>query len=175
MLSDSGHRRVSLPLPYHAGTVLTRPILVNYPEPGKRPLSSTVPTIMEHPDGSFYLAVGGSGGSKIFGAVLQVILGIDQWGLDVSQSIEFGRVHDQLYPTEVEVDDILPDDDIQALRARGHNVTSKVSSVVSSLKALIAVHSRRCNSNSGRCTGRCKGEGCNIWYDRHMSLSPPCN
>ncbi|KAH8119485.1 gamma-glutamyltranspeptidase-domain-containing protein [Phellopilus nigrolimitatus] len=95
----------------------------NFPEPNKRPLSSTVPTIIEHADGSFFLAIGGSGGSKIFPAVLQVILGIDEWGLDVSQAIEWGRVHDQLYPFYVEADNSLPVDSLVALRERGHNVT----------------------------------------------------
>lgn len=80
---------------------------------------------MEHEDGSFYLALGGSGGSRIFGAVLQTILGVDRWGLDVSQAIEFGRVHDQLYPMTVDVDNVYPEDGIKALRARGHNVTSE--------------------------------------------------
>ncbi|KAF9970083.1 hypothetical protein BGZ65_011406, partial [Modicella reniformis] len=42
----------------------------NYPEPGKRPLSSCVPTIVER-DGAFELALGGSGGSRILTAVLQ--------------------------------------------------------------------------------------------------------
>ncbi len=46
----------------------------NYPEPGKRPLSSTTPTIIENADGSFYLSIGGSGGSRIFPAVFQVLL-----------------------------------------------------------------------------------------------------
>jgi len=56
-----------------------RPSPFNYPEGpkvkggmGKRPLSSTSPSIIEHEDGSFWLAVGGSGGSRIFGAVAQV-------------------------------------------------------------------------------------------------------
>lgn len=95
----------------------------NYPEPGKRPLSSTVPTIVENADGSFYLAVGGSGGSKIFPAVMQVILGVDDWGMDVSSAIEAGRVHDQLYPTYVEVDSVIPEDVVDVLRSKGHNVT----------------------------------------------------
>lgn len=82
---------------------------------------------MEHEDGRFYLAIGGSGGSKIFGAVLQVLLGIDQWGLDASQAIEFGRVHDQLYPLEVETDNILTKEVIAGLIERGHNVTCKSS------------------------------------------------
>lgn len=95
----------------------------NYPEPNKRPLSSTVPTIVEHADGSFYLAVGGSGGSKIFPAVAQVLLGIDEWGLDASSAVEWGRVHDQLYPLEVETDSTIEEDVVQALRDRGHNIT----------------------------------------------------
>ncbi|KAI5120966.1 hypothetical protein M0805_006638 [Coniferiporia weirii] len=95
----------------------------NYPEPHKRPLSSCVPTIIEHPDGSFYLAVGGSGGSKIFPAVFQVILGINDWGLNPSEAVEWGRVHDQLYPSFVEVDSVLPLEAVNGLRERGHNVT----------------------------------------------------
>ncbi len=98
-------------------------IEVNYPEPGKRPLSSITPTILEHEDGSFNVALGGSGGSRIFGAVLQVLLGIDVWGLDASAAIEFGRAHNQLYPALTDVDDTLPAEDIEALRIRGHNVT----------------------------------------------------
>lgn len=98
---------------------------VNYPEPGKRPLSSTTPTIIEHADGSFYLALGGSGGSRIFGAVFQVLLGIDAWGMDASSAVEFGRVHDQLYPALTDADSTLPEEHIEALKARGHNITGE--------------------------------------------------
>lgn len=105
----------------------------NYPEPGKRPLSSTVPTIIEHTDGSFYLAIGGSGGSKIFPAVFQVILNLD-WGYDASQAIEYGRLHDQLFPSHVEADDIYPGELLADLERRGHNITilnvNRVSAVV---------------------------------------------
>lgn len=94
----------------------------NYPEPGKRPLSSTAPTIIEHPDGSFFLAIGGSGGSRIFGAILQVLINLDL-GLDISQAVEYGRLHDQLYPLDVDADDTYPPELIDALRGRGHNVT----------------------------------------------------
>ena len=98
---------------------------VNYPEPGKRPLSSTVPMIMENEDGTFYLAVGGSGGSRIFPAVFQVILNLD-WGMDVSGAIEYGRLHDQLYPTILDADDIIPTETLDVLREKGHNVTGGV-------------------------------------------------
>ncbi|OAX32362.1 hypothetical protein K503DRAFT_702145, partial [Rhizopogon vinicolor AM-OR11-026] len=94
----------------------------NYPEPGKRPISSTVPITIENADGSFYLAIGASGGERIFGSVLQVILDLD-WGMDVNEVIETGRVHNQLYPLDVDVDDAVPGSLLNALRERGHNVT----------------------------------------------------
>lgn len=96
--------------------------LDNYPEPGKRPLSSTAPTIIEHPDGSFYLAIGGSGGSRIFGTIFQVLLNLDL-GLDVSEAIESGRLHDQLYPMILDAENIYDEDILRDLRRRGHNVT----------------------------------------------------
>jgi gamma-glutamyltranspeptidase/glutathione hydrolase/leukotriene-C4 hydrolase len=99
--------------------------LDNYPEPGKRPLSSTAPTVIEHPDGSFYLAIGGAGGSRIFGTIFQVLLNLD-WGLDVSAAIESGRLHDQLYPMILDADDIYEEDILRDLRRRGHNVTGCV-------------------------------------------------
>ena len=105
--------------------ILTSGGLDNYPEPGKRPLSSTAPTIVEHLDGSFYLAIGGSGGSRIFGAILQVLLNLD-WGLDVSAAIESGRLHDQLYPMILDADNIYEEDILRDLHRRGHNVTGCV-------------------------------------------------
>ncbi|KAK0212706.1 nucleophile aminohydrolase [Desarmillaria ectypa] len=105
----------------------------NYPEPGKRPLSSTSPTIIEDADGSFYLSIGGSGGSRIFPAVFQVLLNLD-WDLNLSEAIEFGRLHDQLYPLFLDADNVYPSDILDDLRSRGHNVTvadvTRVAAVV---------------------------------------------
>ncbi|KAG0704532.1 gamma-glutamyltranspeptidase [Suillus ampliporus] len=109
----------------------------NYPEPGKRPLSSTTPTIVENGDGSFYLAIGGSGGGQIFGAVLQTMLNLD-WGMDVSEAIEAGRVHDQLYPLEVNADDVVPDILVNALISRGHNITvSDINRIAAVVQAVV--------------------------------------
>ena len=78
---------------------------------------------MEHADESVYLIVGGSGGSRIFTAVFQTILNVD-WGLNARDAVEYGRVHDQLYPTFVDIDDIYPLELIEGLERRGHNITS---------------------------------------------------
>jgi len=111
----------------------------NYPEPGKRPLSSTAPTIMEYADGSFYLAIGGSGGSRIFPTVLQTLLNLD-WGMDASEAVEYGRLHDQLFPTVLDADNILPTSLLDDLRGRGHNV---IVSDINRVAAVIQVVTRK--------------------------------
>ena len=93
----------------------------NYPEPHKRPLSSTSPTIIERSNGSFYVAIGGAGGSRIFSAIFQVILNLE-WGLDIGSAIEFGRLHHQLYPEWMEVDNTFPHELLHGLRTRGHSL-----------------------------------------------------
>ncbi|KAG9126209.1 hypothetical protein FRC07_004427 [Ceratobasidium sp. 392] len=94
----------------------------NYPEAGKRQVSSMAPAILEHPSGEFYLALGGSGGSRIFGAIAQTILNMDR-GMDVSQAVEAPRVHDQLFPSIVTIESEFEERPLQALKQRGHNVT----------------------------------------------------
>jgi gamma-glutamyltranspeptidase/glutathione hydrolase/leukotriene-C4 hydrolase len=100
----------------------------NYPEgarirgqTGKRPLSSMAATIMDHEDGSFWLSLGGSGGSRIFGGIAQTILNLD-WGYDLSHAIEEPRVHSQLLPTYVSIESGTPPELIDALRMRGHKL-----------------------------------------------------
>ncbi|KAJ3989135.1 gamma-glutamyltranspeptidase [Lentinula detonsa] len=105
----------------------------NYPQPGKRPLSSTVPVIIENADGSFYISAGGAGGSLIFTAVLQVFLHLLQ-GMNLLDAVGHGRLHDQIYPPVTVADNIYPEDLLDALRERGHNVTvfdiNRISSVI---------------------------------------------
>ena len=106
----------------------------NYPEPHKRPLSSTVPTIIERAaDGSFLAAIGGSGGSIIFGAIFQVLVNLMHWGMDLGDAIEAGRVHDQLYPEITVADSTYPLELVEELIARGHNVTGMFVVTPSSL------------------------------------------
>jgi gamma-glutamyltranspeptidase / glutathione hydrolase / leukotriene-C4 hydrolase len=96
----------------------------NYPQPGKRPLSSMVPTIITDPDPAspFVLALGGSGGSRIFGATFLTIANVMLFGDDISSAIEHKRVHHQLLPAYVTVEDGYPEELVDALRERGHEV-----------------------------------------------------
>lgn len=95
----------------------------NYPESGKRPLSSTCPTIVEDADGNFLMAIGGSGGSRIFSAVLQTIFLYFDWSTDLSTSIELPRLHHQLLPTQLSVETTYDEKVLNALKGRGHEVS----------------------------------------------------
>ena len=85
-------------------------------------MSSIAPLIMEDENGEFLACLGGSGGSKIFPGVFQTLINLD-WGLDASAAVEFGRLHDQLFPTYVDADNVYPAEMLAGLRERGHNVT----------------------------------------------------
>ncbi|CAG8566066.1 10304_t:CDS:10 [Diversispora eburnea] len=69
----------------------------NFVAPNKRPLSSMVPTIVER-NGEFELALGGSGGARILTAVLQVLLNVFDFDMNILQAIDAPRAHHQLLP-----------------------------------------------------------------------------
>ncbi|SOV08995.1 related to gamma-glutamyltransferase [Ustilago sp. UG-2017a] len=94
----------------------------NYPEAGKRPLSSTCPTIIER-DGEVEMVLGGSGGSRIFSSVLQTIFNWVLWGMDLSEAIEAPRVHHQLLPKHLSVETGYSNKTLAGLKGRGHEVS----------------------------------------------------
>lgn len=84
----------------------------NLPEPGKRPLSSMSPTIVEH-DGVPVLALGASGGPRIISAVVQVLLNI-LWNEDEPiDSLRRARVHHQWLPDRAYVEEAYRDDELE--------------------------------------------------------------
>ncbi|TKY87783.1 hypothetical protein EX895_003364 [Sporisorium graminicola] len=95
----------------------------NYPEPRKRPLSSTCPTIIETATGDVELVLGGSGGSRIFSSVLQTMLNFYLWNMDLSQAIEAPRLHHQLLPTQLSVETGYSNKTLAGLLGRGHEVS----------------------------------------------------
>jgi len=109
-------------IPGTANAFGLQPSPYNYPEPGKRPLSSCVPTIVER-DGKFEMALGGSGGSRILTSVLQTMLNVYNHDLNIMEAIEAPRVHHQLMPDVVDIESGYAKVEVQFLGTRGHNVT----------------------------------------------------
>lgn len=105
--------------------------------PGKRPLSSMSPTLILK-DGRPVLAVGGSGGPTIITGVLQVILNVLAFRLEVADAVSRSRIHHQWFPPLLFVETDLPHDVLDALKKRGHAIRA----VPSPFTAVQAVHVR---------------------------------
>ncbi len=93
----------------------------NLPGPGKRPLSSMSPTIVLK-DGKPVLVTGSPGGSRIISAVLQVVIDVIDYKMDVAAAVAAPRIHHQWMPDEVRVERGFSDEVLAELRAKGHKV-----------------------------------------------------
>src|ERR1700722_15399468 len=93
----------------------------NLPGPGKRPLSSMSPTIVLK-DGKPVLVTGSPGGSRIISTVLQVIVNVLDYHMDIADAVAAPRLHHQWMPDEVRVEPGFPEDVLAALKAKGHRV-----------------------------------------------------
>jgi gamma-glutamyltranspeptidase/glutathione hydrolase len=93
----------------------------NLPGPGKRPLSSMSPTIVLK-DGRVVLITGSPGGSRIISAVLQVIVNVLDYRMDVASAVAAPRLHHQWLPDEVRVERGFDPATLTALEAKGHRI-----------------------------------------------------
>jgi gamma-glutamyltranspeptidase/glutathione hydrolase len=93
----------------------------NLPGPGKRPLSSMSPTIVLK-DGRVVLVSGSPGGSRIISTVLQVIVDVIDYRMDVAAAVAAPRLHHQWLPDEVRIEQGFPESVQGALRGMGHAV-----------------------------------------------------
>ncbi|MEA2395080.1 MAG: gamma-glutamyltranspeptidase / glutathione hydrolase [Solirubrobacteraceae bacterium] len=89
-----------------------------YP-PGRRLPSMMAPTVVLGPDGEVELALGSAGSNRIRSAILQVILGVVDHGLEASEAVLAPRLHfeDGLVYAE-------PGVDVAALRAAGRQLVA---------------------------------------------------
>ncbi|MGA8900938.1 MAG: gamma-glutamyltransferase [Bradyrhizobium sp.] len=93
----------------------------NLPGPGKRPLSSMSPTIVLQ-DGKPVLVTGSPGGSRIISTVLQVIVNVLDYHLDVAAAVAAPRLHHQWLPDEVRIERGFAEATVDALKAKGHRI-----------------------------------------------------
>ncbi len=92
-------------------------------EPGKRPLSSMTPTIVEDGSGQLVMIVGAGGGPRIITAVWQAISNVLDFKLDVDAAIAAPRVHHQHEPDVVKIEaDAITKDTEKALRAMDYKL-----------------------------------------------------
>lgn len=103
------------------------PSPANYVRPGKRPLSSISPVIVEHANSSlidaFYVAIGAAGGSRIITATIQNLLHILDGNMTTADALAQPRIHDQLVPAQVSFEYGFDNGTTAFLTGLGANVT----------------------------------------------------
>ncbi|MFN7915059.1 MAG: gamma-glutamyltransferase [Vicinamibacterales bacterium] len=105
--------------------------------PGKRPLSSMTPTILEK-DGKLFMTVGAPGGSRISTAVLQVILNVVDFGMNVQDAIDAPRVHHQWMPDRLSLERAISPDTVDLLKSRGYEVDYNAGVVLAQTAAIVS-------------------------------------
>ena len=90
-------------------------------QPRKRPLSSMTPTIVTR-GGKLELVLGTPGGPTIINSVLQVLLNVVDFGMNVQDAVDFPRIHHQWLPDQLVMERGFSPDTIALLQARGHQV-----------------------------------------------------
>jgi gamma-glutamyltranspeptidase/glutathione hydrolase len=116
------------PWPGHTdstGLIGTAPNLV---APGKRMLSSMTLTIVAK-NGKPYLLIGSPGGRTIINTVLQVIVNVIDFNMDISEAIAAPRIHHQWLPNVLRIEKFGTTQDSQRLlEMMGHRVRDLNSS-----------------------------------------------
>jgi len=89
-------------------------------QPGKRPLSSMTPTIVLE-GGKPLLVLGSPGGPTIINTVLQTILNVLDFGMNVQRAVSAPRFHHQWMPDQIRWEPFGLTRDVRlALESRGH-------------------------------------------------------
>lgn len=96
----------------------------NSVQPGKRPLSSMTPTILEKDD-QLMAVIGSPGGSRIITAVLQAILNVIDFRLNAQSAVAAARVHHQWLPDELYFEEGISPDTLQLLSSYGHTTSPR--------------------------------------------------
>ncbi|KAI1179076.1 gamma-glutamyltransferase 1 [Nemania sp. FL0916] len=99
------------------------PSPANFIRPGKRPLSSISPTIVESADGKLYFVIGAAGGSRIITATIQNIHHVLDQNMTTLQALAQPRLHDQLSPNQVSFEWAYDNSTVDYMASLGHNVT----------------------------------------------------
>ena len=93
----------------------------NMIEPRKRPLSSMSPALVSK-DGKPYLLLGSPGGSRIISAIVETIVNVVDYGMDIQAAVDAPRFHHQWLPDTIYLEPYALSADTQAkLKEAGYS------------------------------------------------------
>ncbi len=106
-------------------------------QPHKRMLSSMTPTIVEK-QGQLFLVLGTPGGSTIITSVLQTILNVVDFGMNIQEAVDAPRFHHQWLPDYISFDRFAFSKDVVAnLAAMGHHLHPRHSNGPGIVEAIL--------------------------------------
>ena len=101
------------------GRIGTEP---NLARPGKRMLSSMTPTIVEK-GGNLFMVTGSPGGRTIINTVLQTIVNVIDFGMNIQEAVDAPRFHHQWLPDRISHERHgLSPDTVALLESQGHRL-----------------------------------------------------
>jgi gamma-glutamyltranspeptidase/glutathione hydrolase len=126
-------------------------------QPGKRMLSSMLPTIMLDRTGSPLLVIGARGGPRIISGVLQTIVHVIDHGMSLEDAIRAPRIHHQGLPDTLRHETMAPAPPalLDSLQALGYSLGT--ISNIGSVNAILRVGSRWVGVSDPRSGGRPAG------------------
>ncbi|KAF1684938.1 gamma-glutamyltransferase [Pseudoxanthomonas broegbernensis] len=89
--------------------------------PGRRPVSSMSPTLLLR-DGALWMATGSPGGNTIPGTVMQMIVNVVDFGMNIAEATHAPRIHQEMRGGELRVERGLSPDTVRLLEGLGHRV-----------------------------------------------------
>ena len=105
--------------------------------PEKRMLSSMTPTIVEK-NGKFLMALGSPGGSTIITAILQTILNVSEFKMDMQQAVNSPRFHHQWLPDEIVFEPkSFSQELLSNLNLKGYGIKIKEMPVIGKVDAIL--------------------------------------
>jgi len=123
-------------------------------QPRKRPLSSMTPTIVTR-DGHLDLVLGTPGGPTIINSVLEVLLNVVDFGMNMQDAVNWPRIHHQWLPDQLWVEPGISPDTVALLKARGHQV--KMAKALGEVAAIEARDGWLAGAADPRTAGTAKG------------------
>lgn len=91
--------------------------------PGRRPVSSMSPTMLFR-DGKVWMVAGSPGGNTIPGTVMQTIVDVVDFDMNIAEATSLPRIHQEMRTGELRVERGLSPDTLALLRSLGHTVVS---------------------------------------------------
>ncbi len=96
-------------------------------QPRKRPLSAMTPTMVLK-DGNLFMVAGSPGGPTIINTVLQVIVNVIDYGMNIQEAVDAPRIHHQWLPDQLQVEPVgFSPDTLNILRSEGYHLKMMIS------------------------------------------------